>query len=79
MRWYRTRSSRPARAISIDVLPEAVWPWLVQVGCLRAGFYGNNLLDNLAHPSATTIATADVTPRGATPNCEPASSLFAAQ
>ena len=43
------------RAISIDAPPEAVWPWLVQVGCLRAGWYSNDLLDNLAHPSATTL------------------------
>jgi len=27
----------------------------VQVGCGRAGFYSNDLLDNLGHPSATTI------------------------
>jgi hypothetical protein len=46
---------KATRAISIDAPPEAVWPWLVQVGCLRAGFYSNDLLDNLAHPSATTI------------------------
>lgn len=43
------------RAITIDAPPEAVWPWLVQVGCLRAGWYSNDLLDNLAHPSARTI------------------------
>jgi hypothetical protein len=46
---------RSTRAITIDAPPEAVWPWLVQVGCLRAGFYSNDLLDNLGHPSATTI------------------------
>ncbi|MCU1461112.1 MAG: hypothetical protein JWO37_1187 [Acidimicrobiales bacterium] len=46
---------RSTRAITIDAPPEAVWPWLVQVGCLRAGFYSNDLLDNLAYPSATTI------------------------
>lgn len=46
---------RATRAITIDAPPEAVWPWLVQVGCLRAGWYSNDLLDNLAHPSATTI------------------------
>ena len=46
---------KSTRAISIDAAPEAVWPWLVQVGCLRAGWYSNDLLDNLAHPSATTI------------------------
>jgi hypothetical protein len=49
---------RATRAISIDAPPEAVWPWLVQVGCLRAGWYSNDLLDNLAHPSATTILPA---------------------
>ena len=27
----------------------------MQVGCQRAGFYSNDLLDNLGHPSATTI------------------------
>jgi hypothetical protein len=46
---------KSTRAISIDVPPEAVWPWLVQVGCLRAGWYSNDLLDNLAHPSAVAI------------------------
>jgi hypothetical protein len=43
------------RAITIDAPPAAVWPWLVQVGCLRAGFYANDLLDNLGHPSAERI------------------------
>jgi hypothetical protein len=46
---------KATRAITIDAPPGAVWPWLVQVGCLRAGFYSNDLLDNLGHPSATTI------------------------
>ena len=46
---------RATRAITIDAPPEQVWPWLVQVGCLRAGFYANDLLDNLGHPSARTI------------------------
>jgi hypothetical protein len=32
-----------------------VWPWLVQVGCLRGGFYSDDLLDNLGHPSAHRI------------------------
>jgi hypothetical protein len=43
------------RAITIDAPPHAVWPWLAQVGYGRAGFYSNDLLDNLAQPSATTI------------------------
>jgi hypothetical protein len=46
---------RSTRAITIGAPPEAVWPWLVQVGCLRAGWYSNDLLDNLGRPSATTI------------------------
>ena len=47
--------ARCTRAVTIDAPPEAVWPWLVQVGCLRAGFYADDLLDNLGHPSATRI------------------------
>ncbi len=43
------------RAITINTPPSAVWPWLVQVGCLRAGYYADDLLDNLGHPSATRI------------------------
>jgi hypothetical protein len=43
------------RAITIEAPPSAVWPWLVQVGCLRAGFYAHDLLDNLGHPSSWTI------------------------
>src|SRR6187551_585078 len=43
------------RAITIDAPPAAVWPWLVQIGCLKAGFYANDLLDNLGHPSAREI------------------------
>jgi hypothetical protein len=27
------------RAITIDAPPDAVWPWLVQVGFGKAGFY----------------------------------------
>jgi hypothetical protein len=46
---------RPTRPITIDAPPETVWPWLVQVGCRRAGFYSNDLLDNLGHPSARSI------------------------
>jgi len=43
------------RAITIQATPEDIWPWLVQAGCLRGGFYSNDLLDNLGHPSATAI------------------------
>jgi hypothetical protein len=43
------------RAITIDAARESVWPWLVQVGFGKAGFYSNDLLDNVAHPSADRI------------------------
>lgn len=35
------------RAITIDVPPEAVWPWLVQIGQGRGGFYSYDTLENL--------------------------------
>jgi hypothetical protein len=43
------------RAITIDAPIERVWPWLVQVGRGRAGFYSDDLLDNGAKPSAQQI------------------------
>jgi hypothetical protein len=33
--------------VSIDAPPEAVWPWLVQMGQDRAGFYTHNWLERL--------------------------------
>lgn len=35
------------RAIDIDAPLEAVWPWLVQIGQGRGGFYSYDLLENL--------------------------------
>jgi hypothetical protein len=46
---------RCTRAITIAAAPDEVWPWLVQVGCLRAGWYADDLLDDLAYPSARQI------------------------
>jgi hypothetical protein len=46
---------RCTRAITVRAQPTEVWPWLIQAGCLRAGFYSDDLLDNLAHPSAERI------------------------
>jgi hypothetical protein len=36
------------RAITINARPADVWPWLVQIGQGRAGFYSYDLLENLA-------------------------------
>lgn len=46
---------RSTRGITIDASQTDVWPWLVQVGGGRAGFYSNDLLDNLGHRSADAI------------------------
>ena len=35
------------RAITIDAPPSAVWPWIVQIGQDRAGFYSNTWIENL--------------------------------
>ena len=36
------------RAVTIEAPPEAVWPWLAQLGQDRAGFYSYEWLENLA-------------------------------
>jgi hypothetical protein len=48
-------SFNTTRAITIDAPPENVWPWLVQIGYGRAGFYSYDLFDNAGHPSADHI------------------------
>lgn len=40
-------SSRFTRAVTILAPPSAVWPWLLQMGQDRAGFYSNTWLENL--------------------------------
>jgi hypothetical protein len=42
-------------ATTIDAAPAAVWPWLVQMGCNRAGFYSWDRLDNGGRSSADQI------------------------
>lgn len=45
------RRGRPSflatRAITINGTPENIWPWLIQMGYGRAGFYGFDILENL--------------------------------
>src|SRR5919109_489666 len=40
------------RAVTVDATPEQIWPWLVQVGWGRAGYYGYDWVDNGGKPSA---------------------------
>ena len=42
-------------AISIDAPPDEVWPWLVQMGGDRGGWYSWDRLDNGGRPSAREI------------------------
>jgi hypothetical protein len=44
------------RAITIKGRPEEIWPWLVQIGYGRAGFYGYDLIENFG--SKTGIRSA---------------------
>jgi hypothetical protein len=43
------------RGVTIQARPEEIWPWLLQIGVTRAGWYSYDLLDNLGRPSAQRI------------------------
>jgi hypothetical protein len=43
------------RAVEINATPEQIWPWIVQMGYSKAGFYGFDKLDNGGNPSAEHI------------------------
>ena len=46
------------RAVSIHAAPADIWPWLLQMGYHRAGFYSYDRLDNSGIPSADSIIPA---------------------
>jgi hypothetical protein len=58
------------RAVTIDAPPEAIWPWIVQMGQGRGGLYSYEVLENLAgsdlhnadriHPEWQHLAVGDV-------------------
>ena len=50
-----TAQAKVTQAITIDAAPSAVWPWLVQMGCGRAGWYSHDDLDNAGVLSETQI------------------------
>ena len=70
-RWHATRQEKrralpgdglipeaknpSTHGISVAAPPSAVWPWLVQMGCDRAGWYSWDRLDNAGRPSADRI------------------------
>jgi hypothetical protein len=42
-------------AVTIDAAAEQVWPWLVQMGWDRGGWYSWDRIDNAGRPSATQV------------------------
>jgi hypothetical protein len=42
-------------AVTIDAAPDQVWPWLVQMGWDRGGWYSWDRLDNAGRRSATAV------------------------
>jgi len=45
----------PTMAVTIDAPPDQVWPWLVQMGGDRGGWYSWDHLDNAGRPSAHRV------------------------
>jgi hypothetical protein len=43
------------RAVTINAPAERIWPWIVQIGYKKAGFYSWDILDNDGIPSAGRI------------------------
>ena len=67
------------RAITIDAPPERVWPWIVQMGIYRAGFYTHDRVERLMfraryvegkhsatriHPELQDLKIGDLVPYG---------------
>jgi hypothetical protein len=59
------------RAVTVEAPPEAIWPWLTQVGFGRAGWYSYDYVDNLCRPSADrlipelqNVSVGDLVPMG---------------
>jgi hypothetical protein len=43
------------RAVTIKASPEDIWPWIIQIGYKKAGFYSYDILDNDGVESAERI------------------------
>jgi hypothetical protein len=74
------RRVQSTRAVTIDAPPEQVWPWLLQMGIGRAGFYTHDLAERLIaharyvegkhsatriHPGVPPLQVGDTVPMGA--------------
>ena len=54
---------RWTHAVTIDASQHTIWPWLVQMGCRRGGWYSYDGLDNGGSPSADRIVSELQRPR----------------
>jgi len=43
------------RAVTVEATPDEIWPWIIQIGYRRAGFYSYDILDNDGIPSSERI------------------------
>ena len=43
------------RAVTINARPEEIWPWLVQIGTGKAGWYSYDWIENLMGPNVSSI------------------------
>jgi hypothetical protein len=50
-----TPTFNATRAVTINAPAERIWPWIVQMGFKKAGFYSWDILDNDGVPSAERI------------------------
>lgn len=55
--------------ITVEAPPETIWPWLLQMGCRRAGFYAIDALDNAGvrsarelHPELLSLEVGQIVP-----------------
>ncbi|GAB3232045.1 hypothetical protein [Mycolicibacterium hippocampi] len=64
-----TDGPRTTRAVTVDAGPEAIWPWLAQIGENRGGFYSYSFLEravgadihnaNVIHPEWQDVQVGD--------------------
>lgn len=51
-----THGSSHTRAILINATPEQLWPWVIQIGQDRGGFYSYEWLENLARAEMKNVS-----------------------
>lgn len=49
--------SMVTNGVTIQATPDRIWPWIVQIGSGRAGWYSYDWIDNGGHPSSKSILT----------------------